>query len=112
MLKNQNPLQALLNKENRAGNETDSLDSYASTSTQNFAKHTKRVGDKGVKHALQKHYDCLKQIKQEIKAIRSKKTKEDKNLVLNKVKEIERALEKNEEKHKFEQFTNDLLMVI
>ena len=71
----------------------------------------KRAENKGVKRALAEQFECLQQIRRDIDEIKSRKLKEDKKQVLSKVKQIERALEKNEEKNKFEKFKADLLLV-
>lgn len=111
-MKDANPLKALLNKENKPANDDQSIMSHRSGNNNDYSLEAKHINNKGIKKVIKKQFDCLQEIRKDIKEIKSRKLKDDKKQVLSKVKELEKILAKNEEKQKFDQFKMDLLMVV
>lgn len=98
-------------QDSKPRDQNRSTNTYDSNIAANHKQHADSIKSKGLRKILKKQADCLKEICRDLEDVKNRKFKEDKKLVLDKVKQIEKAISRNEESKKFEQFKQDLFDV-
>lgn len=99
------------NTKENTNDYNQSINAYDSSLSKNVVKYSRGIPDKNIKKILKKQSEYLKEIRKDIDSVKNRKYKEDKKMVMEKVKEIEKKMSKNEEKLQFEQFKQDILSV-
>ena len=99
------------NTKENTNDYNQSINGYDSSLSKNVVKYSRGIPDKNIKKILKKQSEYLKEIRKDIDSVKNRKYKEDKKMVMEKVKEIEKKMSKNEEKLQFEQFKQDILSV-